>query len=127
MHLTQRGGESRSSKVAVMAVSQEADCEDSPRARVFLESVTELVRAAGFFWRAQTEATVRALVINISQEAMIHWIDCGDILFSFESLPGPSIKLEIGGRDILELLAESMADNTFRRESRVGERFAEGR
>ena len=66
-----RGGESRSLRPVVMAVSQEAHYEDSPRGAVSLESVTELVTAARVFWHAQTEATTPRLVIKISHERTV--------------------------------------------------------
>lgn len=49
-----------------MAVSREEHCGGFLHARVSLESATELVMAAMFFWHAQTEARGRQLVININ-------------------------------------------------------------
>jgi hypothetical protein len=71
--MQQRGEGSRNLKAAAMAVSQEEDCEGSLHARVFPESVTGLAMAVMFFWHAQTEARVRELVFNISQDAVEQW------------------------------------------------------
>lgn len=72
---------SRNLKAAATAVSREADHEDSPPANVSHETVTELATAMKFSWHARTEATVRGLVISISQEALVPGAMVGACLF----------------------------------------------
>jgi hypothetical protein len=64
-----------------MAVSQEGDREGFLQARASHETVVEMVTGMRPSWYAQTEATVRGLGMNISQETSVYWMMVGAYRF----------------------------------------------